>query len=416
MGNVSAMILAGGQGKRMGVLCHIRPKSLLPFAGRFRVIDFSLTNCIHSDINTIAILVDHQREIISDYLGEWQRFNSDYGNLHVLEPKNGLYNGTADAVYQNINYILDSGCGAVLVLAGDHVYRMDYRKMFQFHSQMGADVTVGVVSVPIEQAHRFGIVSLNTQCRIIDFVEKPIIPKSNLVSMGIYIFNRQVLLDHLVEDSARSSSLHDFGHTIIPEMVKRNKVFGYTFEGYWQDIGTIETYYMANMEFIREFPSLGLNDHWPILTDNNTLLASRMHCKHNVRHSIVSPSCIIMGQVENSILSPSVIVEEQAVVRESVIMANAIIGANSIVDHCILDEDVNVGRSCYIGHRSHQIQRDKDIAVVEKGVVIPDYSTVCRPFGVLVSGITWLSCFKATQNERSVLNNEDLQYKEQGRR
>ncbi len=301
MNNVTAMILAGGQGKRMGILCYGRPKAILPFAGQYRVIDFSLSNCIYSDINPIAVLVDHQREVILDYLGEWNRFNTDYGKLHVLEPKNGLYKGTADAVYQNLDYIKDSGNEAVLVLASDHVYRMDYRKMFQFHRKMGADATIGVVTVPIEQAQRFGIVSLNTKGRVADFVEKPTTPRSNLASMGIYIFNRRVLLEHLIEDSTQSSSLHDLGHTIIPEMVKRKKVFGYTFDGYWQDIGTIETYYAAHMELIREFPSIRLNDHQPILAGNKTSLSSKIRDEHNIVHSVISPGCTVNGQVENSI-------------------------------------------------------------------------------------------------------------------
>ena len=398
MNNLLALILAGGQGERMGVLCQFRPKALLPFAGRFRVIDFSLSNCIHSSIKTIAIIVDHQRGIISDYLGEWNRFNADYGHLHILEPKNGFYKGTADAVYQNLDYIRDSGNEMVLVLAGDHVYEMDYAEMLEFHRRVGAEVTIGVISVPIEQAKRFGVVSLSTQGRIIDFVEKPMIPSGNLVSMGIYIFNRQVLFSHLIEDSVRLSSPHDFGHTIIPEMIKRNKVFGYVFKRYWQDIGTTEAYYVANMQLIHKFPSLVTNKNWVILTGSNARLGSKMHYKYSVRHSIVSPDCTIKGHVENSILSPHVVVKEKAAVRNSVIMANTVIGAHSLIDHCILDEDVNIGKFCYVGHRSHQIQKARDIAVIKKSSVIPDYGTVCRPFGKWVNSITWLSCSSETKN------------------
>jgi glucose-1-phosphate adenylyltransferase len=373
-----AMILAGGRGKRMDILCYGRSKPVLPFAGRWRVIDFSLSNCIHSGISDMAALIDHQRQYTAEYLKEWCMVNTGGNGLHILEPKSGSYKGTSDAVYQNLDYLRDCGPEAVLVLAGDHVYKMDYRKMLAFHRQMEADITVGVVTVPIQQAHRFGLVTTDAEGRIIDFVEKPHSPASNLASMGIYVFKTEVLVEHLLEDSAQPASPHDFGYALIPRMVKWNKVFAYKFDGYWRDIGTIETYYEANMELIRPQPSLSLNSGWPIFTGEKVLPLTELSDTVSVKHSIVSRGCIIRGRVENSILSPGVVVEEQAVVRNSIIMANTIIGRHSVVDRCILDEGVNVGKFCYIGFGAGHILSLSDITVLGRDTIVPPGTAVGR--------------------------------------
>lgn len=378
MKKVEAVILAGGQGKRMDLLCYGRPKPILPFAGRFRVIDFSLSNCLHSGISAIAVLVDYQRQYISEYLEQWSLMNASDKDFQILEPGAGSYKGTADAVYQNLDSLKLYNPEVVLVLAGDHVYRMDYRKMLAFHEQMEADVTVGVISVPHEQAHRFGIVTVDAQGRIIDFVEKPRIPASNLVSMGIYAFNRKVLTDHLIEDNARADSLHDFGHVIIPKMVKRQRVLAYEFDGYWQDIGTVEAYYGANMELMRELPNLSLNGKWPIFSKDNKGLPPQILHQGNVNHSLISPGCIIKGKVENSILSPGVIVEEQAVIRDSVIMADVVIGKHSVVDRSILDDGVNVGKYCYVGFGTSLMAGINDLTVLGSNMTIPSCTAVSR--------------------------------------
>jgi glucose-1-phosphate adenylyltransferase len=247
MKNTVAMILAGGRGKRMDILCHGRSKPVLPYAGMWRVIDFSLSNCLHSGISNIAALIDYQRQCTAEYLQEWSTSNTGGSSLHILEPKLDSYKGTSDAVYQNLDYLRDSDPEAVLVLAGDHIYKMDFRKMLDFHQQKKADVTVGVIRVPIQQANRFGITTLDADSRITDFVEKPHHPTSNLASMGIYIFKPEVLIEHLIEDNAQPASLHDFGYALIPQMVMWNKVFAYEFNGYWRDIGTIDSYHEANM-------------------------------------------------------------------------------------------------------------------------------------------------------------------------
>ncbi len=379
MKKVLAMILAGGRGKRMGALCFERPKPILPFAGGLRVIDFTLSNCVYSEIDNFAVVVDYQRHLMTDYFRQWVLANAHKTVFHILEPKNGSYQGTADAVYQNLNYLQSYDPEAVVVLAGDHVYRMDYRKMLAFHEQVEADVTVGVVSVPIEEAHRFGIVTIDFHDRITNFAEKPSMPSSNLASMGIYIFNPRILIEHLIEDSAQQTSPHDFGHTIIPKMVKRDRVFAYKFDGYWQDIGSIEAYYEANMRLMREPSSLTLNNKWPVLTKDNGLLPLKISRRDSIKHNIVSAGCVIKGEVENSILSPGVIVEEQAVVHNSVIMAGAVIGNNSVVDRCVLDEEVNVGKFCYIGFGDGPTSGKRDITVLGKGVKILPYSTVVQP-------------------------------------
>ena len=276
MKRVLALVLAGGQGKRMDILCHVRPKPALPFAGRFRVIDFVLSNCVHSRINNIAVLVDYQRSYMANYLRRWHLANASTMDFHILDPKAGSYRGTADAVYQNLEFIRRFPSDTVLILAGDHVYKMDYHQMLDFHERTRADVTIGVHSVPIEQAHRFGIVTTDAEGRIVDFVEKPKLPHSNLTSMGIYVFNKQVLAERLTEDAERIDSPHDFGYAVIPSMVNRDKVFAYEFDGYWQDIGTAQAYYWSNMELIRQQPSFTLDSSKPVFTDLGDLPLPRI--------------------------------------------------------------------------------------------------------------------------------------------
>ena len=377
MKRMSAVILAGGRGKRMGILCQERPKSTLPFAGRFRVIDFSLSNCTHSGIGNIAVLTDFQCPYIADYLdGVASWIPVSHEGLRVLKPKVGSYQGTADAVYQNCEYLQRNGADVILILAADHVYKMDYRKMLDFHKQAAADVTVGVVSVPIEKARRFGIVTASADGRIIDFAEKPEVPASNLASMGIYIFNREVLLERLIEDAVKPSSPHDFGYAIIPKMVDQDKVFAYKFNGYWQDIGTPEAYYEANMELTREPPSFSLNGRWPILTKDDNLPSPKISQQGSVKHSLIGPGCVIKGEVENSILSPGVRVEEQAAVRNSVIMSNTTIGEYSVVDHCILDEEVNIGKYCYVGFGAGLTSGNSDITILGRNVTVPYHTAI----------------------------------------
>jgi len=383
MEKVLAMILAGGRGRRMDIFCHERPKPALPFAGRFRVIDFSLSNCVHSQINDVAVLTDHQRSNMANYLGRWCSTNAKPDSFHILQPKSGSYMGTADAVYQNLDFVHRYGADVVLILAGDHVYKMGYHKMLAFHEHVKADVSVGVASVPIEQAHRFGIVTVDTEGRIVDFVEKPRIPKSNLASMGIYVFNRQVLAERLVEDATQPGSPHDFGYAIIPGMVNRDKVFAYEFDGYWQDIGNIEAYYEANMALTSQQPPFNLDGTWPILTEENDLVLPRESQPGTIKNSFVSPRCVVKGHVESSILSPGVCVEDRAVVRNSVLMASAFVGSHSIVEYCVLDEGVSIGEFCYIGVGTTTMPAKGEVTVLGKGVTVPSYTVISRNCKIL---------------------------------
>ena len=372
-----ALILAGGRGKRMDMLCDVRPKPALPFAGRFRVIDFSLSNCVHSRIGDIGVITDYQRSYLAEYLVRWHMLNARSLNFRVLEPAGRSYLGTADAVYRNLDYVKLRHADAVLVLAGDHIYKMDYPGMIAFHRQTGADVTVGVIPVPIQQAYRFGTVSVDGKSRIVDFVEKSPRPFSNLASMGIYLFNTDFLATRLAADAQNAASNHDFGYTLLPQMVKLDKVYAYRFDGYWQDIGTVQAYYEANMELTREHPAFSLSSDAPVLTDGIDQPPAKVLKQATVINSLIGPGCVIKGRVENSVLSPGVCVEERAIVRDSLVMENTFIGLHTVVEKSVLDESLEVGNYCYIGFGSPRAGQS-DITVVGKGAVIPDHTAIGR--------------------------------------
>lgn len=385
-----AIILAGGQSTRMDILCHVRPKPGLPFAGIYRVIDFSLSNCIHSHVRQIAVLADYQRSHMADYMRRWCLANAPQDGIQILEPRDGNYLGTANAVYQNLDYLSKSDADTVLILAADHVYKMDYREMLYLHKKAKADATVGVIPVSIEDAHRFGIVTTDSESRITDFIEKPKIPQSNLASMGIYAFNKRVLIEWLVKDGAQNESLHDFGNSIIPAMVRQGEVFAYRFNGYWRDIGTIEAFYAANMELIRQKPLLSFNGAWPVLTTENNHQSPQRVQQSGIKNSIIGHGCVIKGCVENSILSSGVQVDEQAVIRNSVLMADTIVGYHSVVDHSIVDEQVSIGRFSYIGFEASTARDNKSITILGKRVSVPSHTAVIRscriqPYTVLTN-------------------------------
>lgn len=377
------MILAGGHGKRMDLLCHLRPKPALPFAGKLHVIDFTISNCVHSGIGEIGVLVDYQRNYMAQYLNEWAKANAGSAEISVLPPKLGSYTGTADAVHRNTSYLDSHTCDRVLILAGDHVYRMDYRKMLSLHGEAQADITVGVMRVPIEDANRFGTVVVDKEGRIQEFVEKSSSPLSNLASMGIYVFNKDILNKCLAEDAGRQDSLHDFGYSILPAIVKRDKVFAYEFNGYWQDIGTVDAYYRANMELLVAQPRFSLDSNWPVLTDCNALPVPEQSKDGKVVNSVMSPGCIIKGYVENSILSPGVYVEEHAVITNSIVMANTHVGYHSVVNTSIVDEAVEIGKLCYVGFGRSLIPEDLAITVIGKDVIIPNHTAIGRKCKIL---------------------------------
>jgi glucose-1-phosphate adenylyltransferase len=379
MDRMTAVILAGGRGARMDILCQQRPKPALPFAGRFYVIDFSLSNCIYSHINQVALLTDYQRSYMAEYIKGWNSVNGKI--VHTLEPGTGSYKGTADAVYQNLDYIRKHTGDKVLILAGDHIYRMDYRKMLDFHEKSGADVTVGVIEVPLEQAHRFGTVTAGENGQIWQFVEKSEMPQSNLASMGIYIFNKEVLTRRLTEDAAVATSPHDFGYAILPRIVGQDRVFAYRFNGYWQDIGTIQSYYDANMAMITNRQGFNISPRSPVLSRNAELRVPCVGKEAKVSNSLISPGCVIRGKVENSVLSPRVWIDEHAEVRNSIIMEGTFIGRHSVVDSCVLDDKVKVNDYCYLGYGSGRLNGESNITVLGKGVTVPPRTAIgqnCR--------------------------------------
>jgi glucose-1-phosphate adenylyltransferase len=371
-----AVIMAGGKGRRMDGLCRVRPKPVLPFAGRFSVIDFALSNCVYSGIADLAILTDYQRSYLGRYLRDWGLSNA-IRTFQVLEPSTGSYKGTGDAVFQNLSYLSSLNARNVLILAGDHIYKMNYGDMIAFHEQTKADVTVAVTRVPIGEAYRFGTVWAGDDGTILRFVEKSRCSESNLVSMGIYVFNKDVLTLRLTEN-AGTDLPHDFGYAILPGMIDRDKVKAYEFTGYWQDIGTPEAYYAANMELLAAAPGFSLDGTRPVLTQRLNLPPPYVSNRATVINSLVSPGCVIKGHVKNSILSPGVWVDEGAEVWKSVVMSNAFIGYNSMVDGCVLDEKVTIGRLCYIGFGESFLLGDRDITVVGKGINVPSRTVIGR--------------------------------------
>ena len=362
----------------MDILCHLRPKPCLPFASNYRVIDFSLSNCINSGINDIFVLVDYQRAQMSQYLIAWHSINAGAANLLALAPQKGSYAGTADAVYQNLDFLFEHNSDTVLILAGDHVYKMDYLKMVDYHHAVNADVTVAVIRVPFEEIHRFGAVTINRENKIMDFTEKSPYSTSNLASMGIYVFKKDILKKCLCQDAMDTDSPHDFGYAILPHMVKTDRVFAYEFNGYWHDIGTVEAYYEANMELLMPKPQFSLNSDWSVFSQSSMLPICKANKEGNIINSMIGPGCAIKGRVENSVLSPGIYVGEEALIRNSVVMADAHIGYHSIVDQCILDEKVTIGELCFVGFGASLLSGDPEITVLGKDVNIPARTFIGR--------------------------------------
>jgi len=398
MERMLAAILAGGKGTRMDVFCQVRSKPALPFAGKYSFIDFCLSNCVHSQISDIAILVDYQRAHLTSYLERWQNDNSTKNAFDILEPSgNNFYSGSTNAIYQNLEYLRRQPASRVLIMPSDHAYKMDYRKMLEFHDKSKADITVGVVPVPIEEAHRFGTLTLGENGYVTEYVEKPDIPKSNLVSMGIYIFNKDVLIQRIIEDAEQAASVHDFGYSIIPGMVGRDRVYGYKYDDFWRDIGTIDAYYDTSMELTGNKPPFSLNGTWPILTCENNEPVKK-YPSSVIENSIISPGCVIKGRVENSILSPGVQVDEHAVVKNSILMSNVCVGTRSVVDACIADEEVHVGEFCYVGFGSNY-GRTAEYTLLGKGASIASHTAIAR-------GCKVMPYSNPTESGRKVLVND----------
>ena len=350
-----AMLLAGGRGSRLKSLTEQIAKPAVTFGGKYRIIDFPLTNCVHSGIDTVGVMTQYQPLLLHDYIGKGQHWDLDTlsGGVSILPPHSkpgstAWYSGTANAVYQNQNFIESFDPEYLLVLAGDHVYKMDYSSMLDYHKHVNADCTIAVIEVPLKDASRFGIMNTAEDDSITTFEEKPEVPKSNLASMGIYIFNWKVLSEYLYEDEKSLESSHDFGKDIIPTMLNDGKrMFAYRFDGYWKDVGTEESLWQANMDLLDDM-HLGL-EGWNILSRSAGRPPHYIAPTGSIKNTLITEGCEIFGSVENSILSVGVIVEEGAVVKDSVIMQNTRVCKNAIVNYAILDEETTVLEGAVVG-------------------------------------------------------------------
>ncbi|HXK34006.1 MAG TPA: glucose-1-phosphate adenylyltransferase [Dehalococcoidia bacterium] len=380
MKRVIALILAGGQGDRLSVLSEERAKPAVIFGGRYRIIDFALSNCVNSGIQRVGVLTQYRPRSLNDHIGIGRPWDLDRqgGGVTLLQPYLGptssdWYRGTADAVAQNLYFIEETRADIVLVLAGDHVYKMNYDELISYHLEKGADVTVPLYRVPIEEAHRFGVLSTDPDGRITEFAEKPDRPKSNLISMGIYVFSRTTLIDVLSADMRDTESSHDFGQDIVPKMVAEGTygVFGYPFEGYWRDVGTIDSYYQGNMDLLEDLPALNLYDpDTRIRTRVTGYPPAKVGWRAYLQRSLLDLGCIINGHVEHSVLSPGVYVEEGAVVRDSIIFDDCRIESGAIVERSILDKQVAVRKNAYVGYGDDWVPNSERPDIVNSGITI----------------------------------------------
>ena len=345
-----AMLLAGGQGSRLRALTKKNAKPAVSFGGKYRIIDFSLSNCVSSGIDTVGVLTQYKPMILNAYLGNGEAWDLDcnHGGVHVLPPYEtetggSWYLGTADAIYHNIDFIDTYNPDYVLILSGDHLYMMDYSKMLAEHKQNQADLTISVMTVPWEEASRFGIMEADDAGRITKFVEKPPKPASNLASMGIYIFTWPVLRQALMEDHEDKASAHDFGKNIIPTMLATEKrLFVYQFSGYWKDVGTIDSYYSANMELLEAEPALDLYGKTRIFSNSNIFPPHFVGPTGSVERSIVSNGCKIYGTVEHSVLGSNVVVGEDALVKDSILLPGAVVEPGAKVYRAIVAERATI--------------------------------------------------------------------------
>jgi glucose-1-phosphate adenylyltransferase len=358
MEKVLAMILAGGSGERLSVLTAERTKPAVPFGGLYRVIDFTISNCVNSGIENIAVLTQYRpRSLAEHILGSEQRWemHTARGRLRMLQPYlsregHSWYKGTADAVYQNLYVVEEQKLDQVLILAGDHVYLMNYNSILRYHKRKGAEVTIGLVDVPLEEASRFGVVALDRSGNIKAFHEKAKEPVSNMASMGIYVFNTDVLIKCLEEDMEMEDSGHDFGRDIMPCLPEKHKVAGFMFHDYWRDIGTVEAYWQANMDLIVDLPPLNLyNLETRVFTFPRNPPPVKLGPKGQVSRSLLCNGSFINGQVLNSVISDNVFIEEDAVVADSIVFSDSFISRGSIIHRSIIDKQVAVGQGCQIG-------------------------------------------------------------------
>ncbi len=379
-----AMLLAGGQGSRLYELTEKTAKPAVSFGGKYRIIDFTLSNIVNSGIDTVGVLTQYQPLFLNDYIGNGLPWDLDrtYGGVKILPPYQGKhgadwYRGTANAIYQNMEFIERYSPEYVLVLSGDHIYKMDYSVMIEYHKKKGADCTIAVIDVPFDEASRFGIMSTDNDERITEFAEKPEQPKSTKASMGIYIFGKNKLFEYLKKDAKNKKSANDFGKNIIPAMLDGGEaLYAYRFDGYWKDVGTIGSLWEANMDLLGDSPKLDLSDdRWRIYSRHDTETPQYIGSSGRVLNSSITEGCKIYGTVVNSVLGSDVTVEAGAEVYDSVIMNGVRIGKDSRVHYSIIDCGATLGAACRVG-----AERDDEarITVLAEGAEIKEGEVFCR--------------------------------------
>ena len=360
---VVAMILSGGQGERLSILSQERAKPAVPFGGRYRIIDFTLSNCVNAGIYSVGVLTQYRPRSLNEHIGIGRPWDLDRtgGGVFLLQPYTGRgdsdwYRGTADAIYQNLYFLEEQRAEEVVILGGDHIYQMDYAAMIDFHRSSGAAVTIGVTQVPWQDVGRFGTVVMDEHGRVKAFEEKTAEARSNMASMGIYVFDKDVLRERLIEDAHRKSS-HDFGADILPAMVEKDAVFAYPFRGYWRDVGTVEAYWQANMDLLMDLPELNLYDPDAFIqTKTYNYPPAKIGPRAHISRSIICEGCIVDGYVDHSILSPGVRVEEGAVIRDSIVFNDTVVQRGATIDRCIVDKKVVVGAFSFSASAKSKLQ------------------------------------------------------------
>ena len=372
---VVAMLLAGGQGSRLGVLTRKLAKPAVPYGGKYRIIDFPLSNCANSGIDAVGVLTQYQPLVLNEYIGNGKPWDLDSmnGGVQVLSPYQrsrgaDWYKGTANAIYQNMNYIQRYDPDYVIILSGDHIYKMDYSKMIAYHKEQEADCTIAVIDVPIAEASRFGILNTNPDNSIYEFDEKPKVPKSTKASMGIYVFNWDKLKKYLIEDAKNSKSSNDFGKDILPKMLESGeKMVAYNFSGYWKDVGTIESLWEANIDLLDPKVTLDLSDEsWKIYSNNPVMPPHYIADGARVQNSLVADGCNIYGRVDLSVIFAGVYIGPGAVIRDSIIMPGARIEEGANIQYAIISENTVIGKNATIGERPEKTKEKEawGIAVV----------------------------------------------------
>ena len=388
-----AMILAGGQGSRLGALTKNVAKPAVPFGGKYRIIDFPLSNCVHSGINTVGVLTQYQPLELNRYIGNGNPWDLDrsHGGVYVLPPYQSAkagewYKGTANAIYQNLSFLESFKPENVLILSGDHIYKLHYGEMLKAHKESGAAVTIAVMPVPWEEASRFGIMNVDEEGTITDFEEKPAEPKSNLASMGIYIFTYEVLKKYLEADERDPSSANDFGKNIIPTMLENGeKMVSFRFEGYWKDVGTIHSLWEANMDLVDQPPKFDLNDRsWSIYSRNMALAPQYVGQNAKITNSTVTEGCFIDGEIKHSVIFGGVELGEGSVVSDSVIMPGAKIGKNVVIEKAVIGADAVIGDGAKVGVNSSDDNKyasklcTNDLVLIESGAEVGVEEDICK--------------------------------------